>query len=67
MKGGSRVRWRKSSYSNGEGSLCVEVTRTDNRLIAARDSKQPTGPILKYQRQEWRRFIEHVKAGKHDV
>lgn len=61
------MRWRKSSYSNGEGAMCVEVARASGRLIAARDSKQPTGPILEYQRQEWRRFIEHVKAGKLDI
>jgi hypothetical protein len=61
------MRWRKASRSTSNGEQCVEVARTESRSIAARDSKNPTGPILKYQRQEWHWFIEQVKAGEHDI
>lgn len=38
------AKWRKSSYSNGEGGACVEVLGT---LDAVRDSKNPNGAILR--------------------
>ena len=37
-------RWRKSSYSGGGGNACVEVAAG---LGAIRDSKNPTGPVLR--------------------
>lgn len=41
----SSDRWRKSRYSNGGGqNNCVEVRST---LDAVRDSKNPTGPVLR--------------------
>ncbi|HWC80040.1 MAG TPA: DUF397 domain-containing protein [Pseudonocardiaceae bacterium] len=36
------VRWRKSSYSSGQGGNCVEVAHPG----AIRDSKCPDGPVL---------------------
>ena len=38
------IQWRKSSYSGGGNNECVEVAGT---LVAVRDSKNPTGPILR--------------------
>ena len=59
------MRWRKSSYSSNGEDTCVELARVPgNKRIAARDSKNPNGPILEYRRQEWRRFIDQVKAGR---
>jgi hypothetical protein len=37
------ARWRKSSFSGGDNSECVEVA---SYLVAIRDSKRPTGPVL---------------------
>ncbi len=37
-------RWRKSSFSGGENNACIEVAEG---LGAVRDSKNPTGPILR--------------------
>jgi hypothetical protein len=59
--------WRKSSYSANGTDTCVEVARPGSQKIAARDSKNPVGPILEYGRLEWQRFIEQVKAGRHDL
>lgn len=36
------MRWRKSSYSSGQGGNCVELASVG----AVRDSKNPTGPVL---------------------
>lgn len=38
------IHWRKSSFSGGENSDCVELVGT---LDAVRDSKNPNGPILR--------------------
>ncbi|HEV7648269.1 MAG TPA: DUF397 domain-containing protein [Actinophytocola sp.] len=36
------MRWRKSSYSSGQGGNCVELAYAG----AVRDSKNPGGPVL---------------------
>jgi hypothetical protein len=41
----NNARWRKSSRSGGNGGECVEVALVDG-VIAVRDSKNPTGPVL---------------------
>lgn len=61
------VKWRKSTYSNGEESMCVEVARTGSRRIATRDSKNPEGPILEYDRPHWAKLLADIKAGHHDL
>jgi hypothetical protein len=53
-------RWRKSSYSGGGGNECVEVAST---LVAVRDSKNPTGPVL---HADLRGFLSAVKDGQLD-
>jgi Domain of unknown function (DUF397) len=57
-----KVTWRKSSWSNG-GADCVEV---GDLGFAIRDSKDPSGPQLKYTRQEMAAFIKGVKDGEFD-
>jgi hypothetical protein len=42
------MRWRKSSFSGGEGGgndSCVEIALTDD-IAAVRDSKNASGPVL---------------------
>jgi hypothetical protein len=40
----NEIRWRRSSYSGGDGnSDCVELAQD---LGAVRDSKNPQGPVL---------------------
>jgi hypothetical protein len=62
----SRVAWRKSSRSSGNGGNCVEVAEAQ-ALRLARDSKNPTGPVLAFTLDEWRRFTDNVKAGTLDL
>ena len=54
--------WRKSSYSSGNGGQCVEVARNLADLVAVRDSKNPAGPALVFTPQEWRAFLDGVRA-----
>lgn len=50
--------WRKSTFSGGAGSHCVELRNT---LDAVRDSKNPAGPTLVVSLGE---FLTAVKGGK---
>ncbi len=52
--------WRKSSYS-GNGGNCVEVADRDNR-ISVRDTKDRTGPTLRFTPDAWRHLVKRVKA-----
>ena len=45
------MRWRKSSFSANNGS-CVEVATSPGRIVA-RDSKNPGGPVLTFDRSAW--------------
>ncbi len=55
--------WRKSTYSGPDGA-CVEVADLDGGGRAVRDSKDPTGPVLKFTEAEWSSFIAGVRAGE---
>jgi hypothetical protein len=61
------LRWKKSSRSGSNSQNCVEVARTGSQKIAARDSKNPKGPILPLERSQWRGFITQVKSGRYDL
>ena len=55
--------WTKSSYSTAGGS-CVEVRRSEDGRIQARDSKNPTGPVLTFAPAEWENFIGATKRNE---
>lgn len=55
------LTWRKSTRSGGDGGDCVEAAKTPLRMIAVRDSKNPTGPTLVLTPAEWRTFLTTVK------
>jgi Domain of unknown function (DUF397) len=61
----SHAAWRKSSFSSGAVSNCVEVAALDGgRVVAVRDSKDPSGPALVFTPAEWVAFLEGVRAGE---
>jgi uncharacterized protein DUF397 len=49
-------RWRKSSYSNGDGGNCVEVARPGAGLLV-RDSKRGDGPVVAVGAEAWGAFV----------
>jgi hypothetical protein len=59
----TNLRWRKSSYSSGNGGACVEVAPLPGG-VAVRDSKNPAGPILSFTPDEWRAFISDMKTSR---
>ncbi|HEX6469266.1 MAG TPA: DUF397 domain-containing protein [Streptosporangiaceae bacterium] len=59
--------WRKSSHSGGNEGECVEVAAIPERLVAARDSKNPAGPVLCYGQREWSTFCAAIKSGSYDL
>ncbi|MEU2870024.1 DUF397 domain-containing protein [Streptomyces olivoreticuli] len=59
----SQYRWRKSSYSPDESDDCLEIRVADD-LISIRDSKNPTGPMLRITASAYRSF---TRAVTHDT
>jgi len=62
MDTASGARWRTSTYSDANGGECVEVGQ-DQDLIAIRDTKDRTGPMLRFAPRAWRRFAQQVARG----
>lgn len=62
----SVLSWRKSSRSSGGGNECVEVANVPG-IVAVRDSKNPDGPTLAFDRSEWAVFASRVKDGALDL
>ena len=74
-------RWRRSSFSTGSDTTCVEVAlgdpglddpglddaELDERAVLLRDSKDPAGPVLRFTATEWRVFLRGVYAGEFEL
>jgi hypothetical protein len=58
------LNWRKASYSNGGANACIEVANTDTVLV--RDTKDRTGPVLRFSPGAWRRFAGELKRSLAD-
>ncbi|WP_282204966.1 DUF397 domain-containing protein [Kitasatospora fiedleri] len=56
------ARWRKSSYSNGDGGGCIEVD--DAHPGHVRDSKDPGGPVLAFAPADWAAFVTATVSGE---
>lgn len=50
------VSWRKSSFTGGNGTNCVEVGRAVDAVMV-RDTKNRTGGMLAFTPNTWRRFL----------
>ncbi len=54
--------WRVSPFCAGNGA-CVEIAPLAAGGRAIRDSKLGAdGPVLKFSEQEWRAFVDGIKA-----
>jgi hypothetical protein len=56
---------RTSSHtSNGS---CVEVEGLPEGWVAVRDTKDPDGPVLRFNPTEWQAFLDGVRGGEFDL
>lgn len=56
----SNLAWYKSSESMSDGH-CVEVARS-GQYVLMRHSKEVSGPVLKFDTNEWNSFIQELKV-----
>ncbi|MFI0989853.1 DUF397 domain-containing protein [Streptomyces exfoliatus] len=56
----TNAHWFKSSYSNGQGGDCVEVSYDVPGVVPVRDSKNPTGPALIVPAAAWSAFVAGI-------
>jgi hypothetical protein len=61
----SRAQWRKATYSGSENA-CVEVATLGDGGRAVRDSKDSSGPVLRFTPAEWAAFTAGVRDGEFD-
>lgn len=59
------VQWQKSSFCDTGG--CVEVMQPVAGSIMVRDSKDPDGPMLTFNTDEWTAFVTGVRSGEFDL
>ena len=55
------ANWRKSSYSNSDGGMCVEVADNHPTVIPVRDSKHPHHPALTFHHPTWNTFLSALQ------
>ncbi|MFB6551575.1 DUF397 domain-containing protein [Streptomyces sp. NPDC056405] len=60
----SNARWRKSTYSNGDGGNCVEVADGVAGVVPVRDSKVAAGPVVVVGSVAWTEFVRTVGAAR---
>lgn len=54
--------WLKSSRSNGDGNVCVEIAFL-REATAVRDSKHPDGGVLIVPKVAWGQFRRVARSG----
>ena len=54
------LTWVKSRRC--DSNACVEVARNGDQVYL-RDSKDPTGPVLKHSGLQWRDLLQDIKTG----
>jgi Domain of unknown function (DUF397) len=59
------ANWVKSSLSFANGN-CVEVADLVDGSIGVRNSRDATGPVLRFTSDEWHAFIGGVQNGEFD-
>jgi uncharacterized protein DUF397 len=61
----NNFQWRKAKRSAGNGA-CVEVGPANGQIFI-RDSKDQSGPVMRYPGVSWREFLADVKKGQFDL
>ncbi len=65
MTSGAGLSWIKSSLSFSNGN-CVEVASLSDGGVGVRDSKDPSGPVLRFTPDEWHAFLGGARKGEFD-
>jgi len=58
------LTWRKSTRSGAAGH-CVEIAETP-AVVLVRDSKDVSGPVLRFAANRWEGFVAGVRDGEFD-
>jgi hypothetical protein len=53
--------WRKSTFSWANGD-CVQVASRSRGVVRVRDTKDPRGPMLAFDRGQWNAFVGAVRT-----
>ena len=59
----SEPKWQVARFCNG--GACVQVAPDGSNVLIG-DSKNPSGPVLTYSRDEWQTFVEGIRQGDFD-
>lgn len=59
------TEWVKASASGGNGGNCVEQRRS-GEAIEVRDSKDRSGPVLRFTPAEFAAWLDGAKRGEFD-
>jgi hypothetical protein len=65
MRDLDHAQWRKSTRS-GAGNACVEVAVLADGIRAIRDSKDRSGPVLRFNPTAWTAFTARIGIGEFD-
>jgi hypothetical protein len=57
------LSWIKSSFSFSNGN-CVQVASLPDGGAGVRDSKDPSGPVLRFTQSEWEAFLRGARNGE---
>jgi hypothetical protein len=58
--------WHRSTRPTDSGEQ-VEVARFADGTVGVRDSRDRTGPFLRFTPAEWHAFVEGAKDGEFDI
>ena len=56
------AKWRKSTYSGGNGGNCVEVGAATKHVLV-RDTTNRDSVVVRVPPDAWREFAERLKDG----
>jgi predicted secreted Zn-dependent protease len=60
----NNLTWRKSTRSGAAGH-CVEIAEVPTEVLV-RDSKDASGPVLRFAARGWEGFLAGVRDGEFD-
>jgi uncharacterized protein DUF397 len=63
MENNGDLQWRRSHHCDSDH--CVEIAMTHDSVLV-RQSREPTGPSLRFSHAEWRAFLQGVADGDFD-